>query len=463
MRAASISLDPGQFLFARLEGLVTTLSVREMADETCNHHQFVFTLSAILPMLFACAQLHGFLLLMIMLQQQQLHATHRALFFDFNRAAAKLRRLNKRRKNRRVWVRPGRTEQWWINLWTGVLEEQEWHSNLRMDRASFLELVENVRPLLEPDPRNFRADVMSVEKKVAMTLYYLKDQGSYRMTCNTFGVSLPCLSRTVKAVCASINAVLGPEYLRLPKDVNEMKGMIGCFENRFGFPQAFGCLDGTHIPIKQPTENSHDYFCYKMKFSLNVQALCDYRGVFLDVEIMWPGSVHDARVYANSQLNKHFVEKTLPMTYRSLLPGTDRIPPLILGDPAYPLLPNVMKEYGEEAYNEKAVYNQVLRGTRNQIECAYGRLKARWQILNRAMDIKLEDVPVVIHTCFILHNFCELKGCQLNEEYVERQMQLNISDRCCSHHNQPDRLYTYNTATGVYYRQIITDFLKEHM
>ena len=67
--------------------------------------------------------------------------------------------------------------------------------------------------------------------------------------------------------------------------------------------------------------------------------ICDYRGIFIDVEIMWPGSVHDARVYANSQLNKHFTEKTLPMTYRSLLPCTDRIPPLILGDPAYPLLP----------------------------------------------------------------------------------------------------------------------------
>ena len=106
------------------------------------------------------------------------------------------------------------------------------------------------------------------------------------MTCNSFGVSLPSLSRTAKAVCAGINAVFGPEYLRLPKDVNEMKEMMGRFENRFGFPQAFGCLDGTHIPIEEPTENSHDYFCYKMKFSLNVQALCDYRGVFLDVEIM---------------------------------------------------------------------------------------------------------------------------------------------------------------------------------
>ena len=375
VRVGSISADPGQFLFRSVERAGNELSVRKMADEPCNH-QFMLTLSAVLPMLFACAQLHGFLILMLMLQQQQLQATHRALFLDFNRAAIKFRKLNKRRKNRRVWVRPGRTEQWWINLWTGVLEEQEWQSNLRMDRASFLELVEKVRPLLEPDPQNFRPDVMSVEKKVAMTLYYLKDQGSYRMTCNSFGVSLPSLSRTAKAVCAGINAVLGPEYLRLPKDVNEMKEIMGRFENRFGFPQAFGCLDGTHIPIKQPTENSHDYFCYKMKFSLNVQALCDHRGVFLDVEIMWPGSVHDARVYANSQLNKHFIEKTLPMTYRSLLPGTDRIPPLILGDPAYPLLPNVMKEYGEDAVNEKTVYNQVLRGARNQIECAFGRLKA---------------------------------------------------------------------------------------
>ena len=97
-------------------------------------------------------------------------------------------------------------------MWTGVLEEQEWHSNLRMNRATFLELVEKIRPLLQPDPRNLRADVMSVEKKVALTLYYLKDQGSYRMSCNSFGISLPYLSRTVKAVCVSINAVLGTEY-----------------------------------------------------------------------------------------------------------------------------------------------------------------------------------------------------------------------------------------------------------
>ena len=109
VRVGSIPADPDQFLFRSVERAGNYLPVRKMADEPCNH-QFVLTLSAVLPMLFACAQLHGFLILM--LQQQQLQATHRAIFFDFNRAATKLRRLNKRRKNRRVWVRQGRTEQW---------------------------------------------------------------------------------------------------------------------------------------------------------------------------------------------------------------------------------------------------------------------------------------------------------------------------------------------------------------
>ena len=60
--------------------------------------------------------------------------------------------------------------------------------------------------------RNFRPDALSVVKKVAMTLYCLKDQGSYRMTCNNFGILLPCLSKSVRAVCISINTEMGSDY-----------------------------------------------------------------------------------------------------------------------------------------------------------------------------------------------------------------------------------------------------------
>ena len=45
-----------------------------------------------------------------------------------------------------------------------------------------------------------------------------------------------------------------------------------------GFPQAFRCVDGTHIPILSPSENLHDYFSYRMQHTINVQGVCDYKG-----------------------------------------------------------------------------------------------------------------------------------------------------------------------------------------
>lgn len=41
-----------------------------------------------------------------------------------------------------------------------------------------------------------------------------------------------------------------------------------------------------------------------MKYTLNVQAVCDFMGRFIDVDINWPGGTYDAKVFANSRINK---------------------------------------------------------------------------------------------------------------------------------------------------------------
>ena len=416
-------------------------------------------------MIIALLQLNISLLLFLDQKRRQNEEIALSAILDANHLIRNLHSgtVRKEYTPKRHWINPGRTSLWWDNLLNGNTLAEEWKKNLRMTKNDFLYLVNLVRIDLEPDPIPVR-DALTPEKKVAMTLYYLKDQGSYLMTCNAFGVGKSTLSYVIKEVCHAINMRVGPNYLRLPRDESEMSNLIDNFHKKFGLPQVFGCIDGTHIPIKQPTENSHDFFCYKMKYTLNCQAICDHKGQFLNVEIKWPGSVHDARVFANSDVNKMLQNKLIPMVLKELLPGEDKVPPVILADPAYPLLPNVMKEYACCTNNEQVVFNEMLRSARNQVECAFGRLKARWRILTRAMDIKLDDLPSVIYSCFVLHNYCEVRGNNnLNEDLVQQQIEMEHQNQNCEHHSLVDQLYSYNSSQGTYIRQIITEYLKEYL
>ena len=238
-----------------------------------------------------------------------------------------------------------------------------------MTRTVFMALADELHDYLEPSDDCPRAgDVLSVEKQLGMTLYFLKDQGSLRMTANTFGVAVCTLSVVLRKVSALITRELGPRYISLPTTEEEMDQLRKSMEDKFGFPQAFACIDGTHIPIKQPTENAHDFFSYKMKYIINVQGVCDCRGVFIDVDVRRPGSLHDARVFSQSRINKMLREENLPMMYKRLLPGDDKVPVCLLGDPAYPLLLYCMKEFSSPRDNAEVIFNNMLRSARNTIE-----------------------------------------------------------------------------------------------
>ena len=51
-----------------------------------------------------------------------------------------------------------------------------------------------------------------------------------------------------------------------------------------------------------PKDNPLDYWNWKQFHSIVMQAVVDHRYLFRDIYIRWPGSVHDARVLANSDV-----------------------------------------------------------------------------------------------------------------------------------------------------------------
>ena len=138
---------------------------------------------------------------------------------------------------------------------------------------------------------------------------------------------------------------LGSEYIKLPSTVAEMGDLVKTFYNNHGFPQCFGAIHCTHIDIKQPKVNSTDYLNRKHRYSFNVQAVGDYKYTFLDVVVKWPGSVHDVCVFANSTVNKQLKTGKIPSCERVITEGENPVPVFLLGNPAYPLMLYVMKEY----------------------------------------------------------------------------------------------------------------------
>jgi hypothetical protein len=66
-----------------------------------------------------------------------------------------------------------------------------------------------------------------------------------------------------------------------------------------------GCVDGTHIPIKCPSDNLA-FINRKGWSSLNVQVVCDSKLRFTDIVAKWPGSSHDAYIWRQSGLRDRF-------------------------------------------------------------------------------------------------------------------------------------------------------------
>ena len=149
---------------------------------------------------------------------------------------------------------------------------------------------------------NLRAAI-SVEARVAVTIWRLATNVDYRTLSELFGIGQSTVGGIVIETCNTIATRLLPHYVYIPKG-EKLKEIVEGFETYCGFSQASGASDGSQIPILRPDESASDYYNRKGYYSIIMQAMVDFRGLFMDVYIGWPGKVHDARVFMNSSLTR---------------------------------------------------------------------------------------------------------------------------------------------------------------
>ncbi|CAG8496085.1 4426_t:CDS:2 [Dentiscutata heterogama] len=78
------------------------------------------------------------------------------------------------------------------------------------------------------------------------------------------------------------------------------KSTIWDIATRFeGFPNVIGIIDGTHIYLfEAPNKPNKDvYINRKRRYAIHVQGVVDHLGQFINYDIGWPASVHDAKAF----------------------------------------------------------------------------------------------------------------------------------------------------------------------
>ena len=142
----------------------------------------------------------------------------------------------------------------------------------------------------------------------------------------------------------------------------------------------------------------------------------DHEYRFWTINVGWLGWVHDACVFTISELFENGQVGTLLAFSPRLIHGAN-VPLLILADPAYPLLPWLMKPYVQRGNLSVAAknFNYRLSRARIVVKNAFRRLKRHWHCLLKRNDAATEDVPTIILECSVFHNICEVHKEQFDD------------------------------------------------
>ncbi|KAA8523277.1 hypothetical protein F0562_009700 [Nyssa sinensis] len=317
--------------------------------------------------------------------------------------------------HRRLWVK-NRSRAWWEQCNSPDFPEEEFRRAFRMSKATFDMICDELDSAVTKKDTMLRLAI-PVRQRVAVCIWRLATGEPLRLVSKRFGLGISTCHKLVLEVCSAIRTVLMHKFLQWP-DESKLKEIKNEFELISGIPNVCGSMYTTHVPIIAPKTNVAAYFNkrhternQKPSYSITVQGVVDSKGVFTDVCIGWPGSMPDDKVLEKSALSQRASQGLLKDVW-------------IGGNSGYPLMDWVLVPYTHQnltwtqhGFNEKI--GEVQRVSKE----AFARLKGRWSCLQKRTEVKLQDLPVVLGACCVLHNICEMR----NEE-MEPELRFELFD-----------------------------------
>ena len=134
--------------------------------------------------------------------------------------------------HRHVWMRT-RSSHFWDYIINKTFSDKDWYENFRVRRRTFKYLCEKLRPHIEKETTRLRYPI-SVELRVAVTLWFLATSNDYRTLSHLFGISKASVCMIIREVCRAIVENLTKQYIKIPHG-NELRNMITSFRKNLVF------------------------------------------------------------------------------------------------------------------------------------------------------------------------------------------------------------------------------------
>ncbi|CAG2218803.1 putative nuclease HARBI1 [Mytilus edulis] len=297
-------------------------------------------------------------------------------------------------------------------------DEESFRRMFRMSRATFDRICTYLRDCPELQPtQTGGSDVVTVEKQVLITLWYVGSLDTIRKIADRFGVSESTVIMCRERVTAAILNNLKQKIISWPTQ-HEMQDEVNAFQQRNGFPGIVGAVDGTHIRIKAPSSHPQSYVNRKGFHSIQVQAVCRHNMFFSHIYAGYPGSVHDSRVLKQSDLWTNGLRMCNMANH-------------ILGDAAYPTRRWLLTPFRDNGHltDQQKKYNQYHSSNRVVIERAFALLKGRFRRLKYLETIKLDTSVEIIMICCVLHNICILTNDNIDDFLVQQDDDDVVNNR----------------------------------
>ncbi|GMJ07322.1 hypothetical protein like AT4G29780 [Hibiscus trionum] len=311
-------------------------------------------------------------------------------------------------QQRRLWVKD-RSKDWWDKCNHPDFPDSEFKRAFRMSKATFNMVCKELEPAVMKKNTMLR-DAIPVRQRVAVCIWRLATGEPLRMVSKRFGLGISTCHKLVLDVCAAIKTVLMPKFVQWP-DENKTKRIKQEFESATGIPNVAGSMYTTHIPIIAPKASVAAYFNkkhternQKTSYSITLQGVIDQNGAFTDVCIGWPGSMSDDQILEKSAFYQRATRGHLRDVW-------------VVGNKGYPLMDRVLVPYSHQHLTwAQHAFNEKICEIENVGKGAFARLKGRWSCLQKRTEVKLQELPVVLGACCVLHNICELRNETMDPE-----------------------------------------------